>query len=206
MVASVQQTGRAAAASGVLMFLGIEGEWLLDPQRDNGTVRNLPVFALLILTAAVGFALLFLAARGLRAHAVDPTRTARVGAVLTVVGAGLLLAFGLAVLVTSLLMGSPLEASFLAFLLGMLLLAVGSVTWGLALRRRPPAKGVGQLLVLAGVAAFAALAIEPDPWHDVSLVVMFSAWTAVGVLLLRRGSTRRSAQGREGLQTRTTVA
>lgn len=31
-------------------------------------------------------------------------------------------------LVTSLLTGSPLAASFVAFLLGMLLLAVGSVT------------------------------------------------------------------------------
>lgn len=61
-----------------------------------------------------------------------------------------------------------------------------------------------QLLALAGVAAFAALAIEPDPWHDVSLVVMFAAWTAVGMLLLRRGSTWASgpAQGREDLQSR----
>jgi uncharacterized membrane protein HdeD (DUF308 family) len=186
MVATVQQAGRAAAASGVLMFLGVEGEWLLDPQRDDGTVRNLPVFALLILTATVGFALLLVAARGVHAHAADRTRPARVGALLTQVGAGLLTVFGLTVLVTSLLTGSPREEAFLAFLFGMLLLAGGPVTWGLSLRRLPLAPGVWQLIVLAGVAAFAALAIEPDPWHDVSLTVMFAAWSGVGVLLVRR--------------------
>ena len=68
MMASVELTGRAAAASGVLMFVGVEGEWLLDPQRDDGTVSNLPVFALLTLTATVGFVLLLVAAMGLRTH------------------------------------------------------------------------------------------------------------------------------------------
>ena len=173
---------------GVLMFLGVEGEWLLDPQRDDGTVRDLPVFALLLLTATVGFALLFVAARGLRAQAADPTRPARVGAMLTVVGAGLLAVFGLTGLVTSLLTGSPLEASFLAFLLGMLLLAVGPVIWGLVAAPTHPGTACGSCWCSAGVAAFAALAIEPDPWHDVSLVVMFAAWSLLGTLLVRRDS------------------
>src|SRR5680860_1200938 len=136
MVSSVQLTGRAAAASGVLMIAGVEGEWLFNPQRDDGTVTNMPVFALLMLTA--------------------------------------------------LLKGSPLEASFIAFLLGMLLLSVGPVTWGLSLWRRSPAPGVWQMLLLSGAAAFAALAIEPDPWHDISLMVMFAAWSTLGVLLLRQ--------------------
>jgi hypothetical protein len=171
------------------MFVGIEGEWLLDPQRDDGSVSALPLFTLLVLTATVGFALLFVATRGLRACSAEPGRSARVGAALTSAGAVLLVAFGLTALVTALLTGSPLEASFLAFLLGMLLLSVGPVTWGLALRRRSPATGVWQLLVLAGVAAFAALAIEPDPWHDVSLGVMFAAWTFVGLLLTQRSRT-----------------
>jgi hypothetical protein len=188
-MASVQRTGRAAATSGVLMFVGVEGEWLLDPQRDDGTVSNPPVFTLLTLTATVGFALLLVAVRGLRTHTTAPTRSARVGALLTMAGAGLLVVFGLTALTTSLLTGSPLEASFLAFLLGMLLLAVGPVTWGLSLRRRrAAAAGVGPTLVVAGLAAFAALAIEPDPWHDVGLVVVFVAWTSAGVLVLLRGN------------------
>ena len=74
----------------------------------------------------------------------------------------------------------------------MLLLAVGPVTWGLSLRRRPPTPGVWQLLLLSGVAAFGALAIEPDPWHDISLTVMFAAWSALGVLLLRQANQQAS--------------
>ena len=72
MVSSVQLTGRAAAAAGVLMIVGVEGEWLLNPQRDDGTVTQLPVFALLLLTATVGFALLLIAGMGLRAPSARP--------------------------------------------------------------------------------------------------------------------------------------
>jgi hypothetical protein len=185
MVSRVQLTGRAAAASGVLMIAGVEGEWLFDPQRDDGAVTNIPVFALLLLTATAGFALLLLAVMGLRAQTACYTRPARTGPLMTVAGAGLLVVFGLMTLVTALLRGSPMEAAFIAFLLGMLLLAVGPVTWGLSIRRRPPAPGVWQLLLLSGVVAFGALAIEPDPWHDISLTVMFAAWSALGLLLLR---------------------
>lgn len=170
------------------MIAGVEGEWLFNPQRDDGTVTNMPVFALLLLTATTGFALLLIAVMGLRAQTARSTRPTRIGSLMTVTGAGLLVVFGLVGLVTALLRGSPLEASFIAFLLGMLLLAVGPVTWGLSLRRRPPSPGVWQLLLLSGVVAFGALAIEPDPWHDISLTVMFAAWSALGVLLLRQAN------------------
>lgn len=186
------------------MIAGVEGEWLFNPQRDDGTVTNMPVFALLLLTATAGFALLLTAVRSLRAQTARPTRPARTGALMTVAGAGLLVVFGLVGLVTSLLRGSPLEASFVAFLLGLLLLSVGPVTWGLALRRRSPAPGVWQMLLLSGVVSFGALAIESDPWHDISLVVMFSAWSALGVLLLRQASQlaseRRPGHTAHGMQ------
>jgi hypothetical protein len=188
MVSRFQLTGRAAAASGVLMIAGVEGEWLFDPQRGDGTVTNTPVFALLLFTATAGFTLLLIAVMGLREQTACSTRPARIGSRMTVAGAGLLVVFGLVTLVTAVLRGAPMEASFIAFLLGMLLLAVGPVTWGLSLRRRPPAPGVWQLLLLSGVVAFGALAIEPDPWHDISLTVMFAAWSALGVLLLRQAS------------------
>lgn len=184
MASDVKRTGRAAAAAGVLMVVGVEGEWLFDPQTDDGRVTNLPVLALLLLTATIGFALLLLAVLGLRA--LNPmTRSARIGAVLTVVGAGLIVLFGATGLVTALATGSPLEASFIAFLLGMLLLSVGPITWGLSLRRHSPAPGVWPMLVLSGAAAFAALALEADPWHDVALVTSYGAWTVLGLLLVR---------------------
>lgn len=170
------------------MIAGVEGEWLFDPQRNDGTVTNVPVFALLLLTATTGFTLLLIAVIGLRAHTAMSTRPARIGSLMSVAGAGLLVVFGLVALVTALLSGSPLEASFIAFLLGMLLLAVGPVTWALCLRRRPSPPGVWQMLLLSGVVAFGALAIEPDPWHDISLTAMFASWSAIGALLLRQAN------------------
>ena len=171
------------------MLVGIEGEWLLNPQSDDGTVTNLPVFAILLLTATIGFVLLLLAVRDLRdlRDQRATTKPARAGSLMTLVGAALMVAFGVTSLVTSLLTGSPLEIAFLVFLLGMLLLTVGPISWALGLRRHSPAPGAWQMLLLSGAAAFAALALEADPWHDLSLIVMFAAWTILGVLLLRRG-------------------
>lgn len=184
MMTTMRHTGRLAAAAGICMLAGVEGEWVLDPQADDGTVSNLPAFALLLLLATTGFVLLLLAIRGLRLQTAR-TRTTRVASLISLVGAGLMVLFGLTSLVTSILTGSPMEIVFLAFLLGMLLLAVGPIIWALAMRGHSPAPGVWQLLVLSGAAALTALAAEADPWHDLSLVTMFVAWTILGVLLLR---------------------
>ncbi len=189
MVTQASHTGRAAVAAGVLMTAGVEGEWLLDPQRDDGTVTDKPEFALLLVVSTVGFVLLSLAVRGLRSESVRRTRSAKAGAMMTLIGACLLVAFGALVTVTGLASGSPLEASFLAFALGLLLLSIGQVVWGLSLRQQSPAPGVWHVLLLAGVLAFASIAIPVDPWHDVSLVGMFLAWSGIGVLLLRNRTT-----------------
>lgn len=186
MLTQASRTGRAAAAAGVLMTAGVEGEWLLNPQRDDGTVTDKPEFALLVVVSTVGFVLLSVAVRGLRRESARRTRPARVGAMMSLVGAGMLAVFGALVLVTGVVSGSPLEASFLAFALGLLLLSIGPVVWGLSLRRQTPEPGVWQMLVVAGAMAFASIAIPLDPWHDVSLVAMFLAWSVIGVLLLRR--------------------
>jgi len=55
--------------------------------------------------------------------------------------------------------------------------------------------GAWQMLVVTGLAAFAALAIEPDPWHDVSLVVMFAGWSVLGILLTRTPKAAGQTQG-----------
>jgi hypothetical protein len=186
MAIQAKRTGRAAAAAGVLMTAGVEGEWLLNPQRDDGTVTDKPAFALLLVVSTVGFALLVSAVRGLRRAAVRRTKPARASSMMSLIGAGLLVVFGAMVLVTGVASGSPLEVSFVAFALGLLLLSIGQVAWGLSMRRQPLARGVWQLLVVAGVTAFASIAIPLDPWHDLSLVAMFLAWSAIGVLLSSR--------------------
>ena len=182
-------TGQAALAAGVLMTAGVEGEWLLNPQRDDGTVANLPAFALLLLMALAGFMLLLAAIRDLRRTVQPRTRTSQTGATLTSAGAFLLAGFTASALVSAVLSGAPWEPTFIAFLIGVLMLAIGSVTWGLSLRRHPQASGVWQALIVSGVGAFAALAIEPDPWHDVGLVVMFASWSLIGALQIRRSTT-----------------
>jgi len=93
------------------------------------------------------------------------------------------------VLVTGVIFEAPHELSFLPFALGMLLLSIGHIMWGLALRRHSPAPGVWQMLALAGTAALAAIAVPADPWHDVALVLMCATWSVTGVLLLRHTST-----------------
>lgn len=188
MITQASHTARAAVAAGVLMTAGVEGEWLLNPQRGDGTVTDKVGFALLLVVSTAGFVLLSLAAQGLRRECARHTRPARSGAMMTLVGAGLLVVFGVLVLVTGVVSGSPLEASFLAFALGLLLLSIGQAVWGLSLRRHTPAPGVSPMLVVAGVLAFGSIAIPLDPWHDVALVAMFLTWSVIGVLLLRRGT------------------
>ena len=121
---------------------------------------------------------------------------------MSLVGAGMLVAFGALVLVTGVTSGSPLEASFLALALGLLLLSVGQVVWGLALRHQSPAPGVWQMLLAAGTVAFASIAIPIDPWHDVSLVGLFLAWSVIGVLLLRHGTASTPAPMARAARTR----
>lgn len=193
MLTQGNRTGWAALAAGVLMTVGVEGEWLLNPQRDDGTITSKPGFALLLVLSTVGFGLLTAAVAGLRRESTSRTRPARIGAMMSLVGAGLLVLFGGLVLVTGILSGSPLEASFLAFALGLLLLSIGQVMWGLSLRHRSPAPGVWQVLVVAGAMAFGTIAIPLDPWHDVTLVALFLAWSVIGVLLLRHRALTRPA-------------
>lgn len=192
MISSAVSTGRNAVAAGVLMAAGVAGEWVLNPQESDGTVADRLVLTLLLGATTTGFGLLFLAVRGLRAEHSRSTRPARAGAFMSMTGAGLLTAFGVAYLTTALATGAPFEPLFVAFALGMLLLSIGPVTWALSLRRQSPAPGVWQLLAASGVAAFAAIAVPYDPWHDVSLTAMFAAWAALGACLVRRAGTTRT--------------
>lgn len=167
------------------MTASVAGEWVLNPQRPDGSVVDRPTFALLLTLGTLGFVLLCVAIGRLRRESGGRGRWARIGSALSFVGACLLALFAVLVLGAGLALGAPLGASFLAFALGLLLLSVGPVVWGLSLRGRSPAPGVWQVLVLSGVTAFAAVAVPLDPWHDVALITMFLAWSAVGVLVLR---------------------
>ena len=131
----------------------------------------------------LGAAALLVAQLGIRRTA-GLTGIGRVGAVSSLLGTGLLLAFGLVVVVSALVAGAPLEAAFLAFAVGLLLVAVGSVLLGLGLRASGAVGGWWTALPVAGAGAAVALLVEQ--WHDLGLFVLFGAWVLLGVGWLRR--------------------
>ena len=177
-----RRLGTLLALGAPLLAAGVAGEWVLEPQRPDGGVLSPSTFALCVGVSLVGAVLLLRAVAGL-AGVVPEGGAARWGRRTTLVGAGLLTLAFTAVLVTGLVAGSPHPASFVPYGLGVLALAVGPVVWGTGVRRVRPR--LGALLGVAGVAAFASVAIASDPWHDVSLMAMLAAWTAAGLLLRR---------------------
>jgi hypothetical protein len=177
-----RRVGALLAAGAPLFAAGVAGEWLLDPQRSDGTVLDPVAFAACVGISLVGAVLLLRGVAGL-AGLVPEGRAARWGRRTTLAGTALLALAVAAVLVTGLLTGSPHPASFVPYGLGVLALSVGPVVLGTALRRERPR--LAAVLVAAGLAAFASVAIPLDPWHDVSLMAMLAAWTVAGLLLGR---------------------
>lgn len=167
-----RRTGGAAVAGGLLLAGSVAAELVHPVQAPDGAVLEPIPFAGYLLLWIAGAALLVRAAAGLPRS----SRAARTGRVLTLAGTVLLTAFAVVVLVTG-VAGRPLEASFLAFALGLLLAAAGSLTAGIAARR--------PLLVVAGVGALVALLTEQ--LHDLGLFLFFGAWVVLGLgVLLRR--------------------
>jgi hypothetical protein len=177
-----RRAGGRLATGAPLFAAGVAGEWVLGPQRTDGTVDDPVAFAACVGLSLVGAALLVRGVAGL-SDVVPEGPAARRGRRTTLAGAALLALAVAAVLVTGLLDGTPHPAAFVPYGLGVLALAVGPVVLGVAVRRERPRLGIA--LVAAGVAAFASVAIPFDPWHDVSLMVMLAAWTGAGLLLGR---------------------
>jgi hypothetical protein len=153
----------AAVAGGLLLAGSVAAELIHPVQAPDGAVLQPALFAGYLLLWTAGAALLVRAAAGL---------PSRVGRGLATAGAALLTAFGVVVLVTG-LVGRPLEASFVAFAVGLLLSAAGALTAGIT-GRRP-------LLVVAGAGALVALLAPADPWHDLGLLAFCLAWSADAV-------------------------
>lgn len=182
-----RRAGPAALAAGALLAAGVGAELVIRVQEPDGTVTRPALFALYLASWVAGSAALAVATARLRtacAHQLPGARAGRATAC-AVVGAGLLTAFGVVALVTGLVDGAPLEAAFLLFALGLLLLVVGQV----ALARRMRRGGVGGrawvLPLVAAVALVLGVLVPADPWHDLGLLSSFGAWAALGAHLLR---------------------
>jgi hypothetical protein len=178
-----RRTGGAAVAGGLLLVASVGAELVHPVQNPDGSVVSPVLFAGYLGVWALGAAALLVAQLGLRRTPGLPA-VGRAGAVVNLVGTGLLLAFGLVLVASALATGAPLEASFLAFGLGLLLVAVGSVLLGLGLRRSGAVGGWWTTLPVASAGALAALLVEQ--WHDAGMFVFFAAWVLLGVGWLQR--------------------
>lgn len=187
----VRSTAGAALAAGVLMFAGVAPELAIPVQESDGTVTRPALWALYVVLWTVGSAALIPALRGLRRlsgpDAVRRRRSGRAGYRISIAGAVLLVAFGAVMLVTGLVSGKPLEAAFLLFAVGLLLLVVGQVLVGLTLRRSGAVGAWWVALPVAALGILAGVAIPADPWHDLGLFTFDAAWAALGLHLLMVG-------------------
>jgi hypothetical protein len=179
-----RRTGGAAVAGGLLLAASVAAELVHPVQDPDGSVVSPALFAVYLGLWILGAAALLVAQFGLRRTPGLPT-VGRAGAVVNLVGTGLLLAFGLVVLASALATGAPWETSFLAFAIGLLLLAVGSALLGVGLRRSGAVGGWWTALPVAAVGALVALLVEQG--HDAGLFVLFAGWVLLGVGCVQRG-------------------
>jgi hypothetical protein len=183
-----RRTGTASLAAGALLAVSVGAELLFHVQEPDGTVTRPALFAVYLTTWVAGSAALAVAAAGLRARAARAHPDGRAGrtTACAVIGAGLLTAFGVVALVTGLVQGAPLEAAFLLFALGLLLLVIGQVALARRLRRADAGDRTWYLPLVAAVALLVGVMVPTDPWHDIGLLASFGAWVAMGVRLLHQ--------------------
>ena len=183
------RNGWAAIAGGVLLMLSFGIELIHPVQKPDGTVLD-PVTSAVVI-AMWGLAMLCFAAtarhvRALHQEADLPlSRAGRAGIRLTVAGSTLQVLFAIMVGVTVVVTGKPWEASFVLFALGFLLLIVGSVLLSFGVRRAGLLRSAAAPFWVGAAAAFVAIAVFTDPWHDLALAVYASTWIALGMVLRR---------------------
>ena len=184
-----RRTGAAALIAGTLMLLSVAGELVWQVQRPDGSVSSMPGLVAYLVAFTVGAGALTVAVHGLR-PATASSRAGRVGRRLSLAGAALLSLFSLLFLTTAVVSGTPLEAAFWLFLLGLLLLIAGSVPLALGLRR---SRVVGRWWIAVAVAGAGALVglLAESAAHDVGLFVFDAAWAALGLGLLRAAASVR---------------
>lgn len=181
-----RRAGTAALTAGVLLFVSVATELVWNVQRPDGSVVDMPVFLLFVGGFGAGTAALAVAVHGL-GRGIPLSRAGRTGRGLSLVGAGLLTAFAVLFLATGLVTGTPLETAFWLFLVGFLLLILGSVPLGLGLRRAGTVGTWWITVPVAGAGALMAM-LTLSPWHELGLFTFDAGWAALGLGLLRRGA------------------
>jgi hypothetical protein len=185
------RNGWAAIAGGVLLMLSFGIELVHPVQEPDGTVLDPVTSAVVIAMWGLGmlcFAATVFHVRALHQEAETPlSRAGRAGVRLAVAGSTLHVLFAIMVGITVVVTDKPWEASFVLFALGFLLLVVGGVLLGFGVRRAAALRAAAAPFWVGAAAAFAAIAVFTDPWHDAALAVYASTWIALGTVLRRDG-------------------
>lgn len=176
-----RRTGAAAIAAGTLMLGSVAAELVWNVQRPDGSVVHTAGFAAYLTGFTVGAGALVVAVHGLR-DAVT-SRAGRAGRALTLTGTVLIGTCTTVLLATGLATGQPLEAAFLLFLLGFVLLVAGAVPLALGLRRSGAVGAWWTAVLVAGAGALVAMTTQ-SPLHEVGLFTFDAAWVALGLRLL----------------------
>ena len=183
-------TNAKGITAAALLIVPVVAELVSEPLGDS-TVSKVTFAA----SQLVGWLLLAGVCRDLARLHPPANRRDRVGARLLAAGCVAEMLFAATYGVLEVVTGQP-EASFVFFSLGLLLTTVGGLLRGSQLRRG----GVGMAgggLMAAAVLGFLAIAVGPDPFHDIFLLTGYAAWAVVG-LGASRGA-RLAASGDSGL-------
>ncbi len=186
--AALRRPGVAAIAAGMLLFMSVAAELAHPVQATGGRITDPPLFFAYTVAWLLGAAALVVALWDLRPAplAGPPSRGHLVGRRISLVGAVLLVAFGIVIIVSAAVTGNPLEVSFVLFGLGLLLSAIGHIVLGLAIRRTGQLGSWWTALLVAAAGAGVAVVVFTDPWHDLGLFTFDAGWVIVGIRLLAR--------------------
>lgn len=187
------RNGWTAIAGGVLLMMSLGIELIHPGQEPDGTVLDPVTSAVVIAMWGLGmlcFAATVLHVRALHQEAELPlSRVGRAGVRLTVAGSTLQVLFAMVYAVTQAATGKGWDAAFLLFALGFLFLIVGGALLGFGVRREGALRSAAAPFWVGAAAAFVAIVVFIDPWHDIALFVYASTWISLG-MILRRDSRR----------------
>jgi len=183
------RNGWTAIVGGVLLMLSFGIELVHPVQEGDGTVLDSVTSAVLMAMWGLGmlcFAATVYHVRALHQEAEVPlSRAGRAGVRLTLAGSALQVLFALVYGVTQAATDKGWEASFVLFALGFLFLIVGEVLLGFGVRRAGVLRSAVAPFWVGATAAFVAIGVFTDPWHDLALAVYAGTWIALGMVLRR---------------------
>ena len=156
-----------ATAGSLLAATSVAAELIHPIQAPDGSTTQPLVLALYVSAWTIGWTLVAVGGLLRQAQHTTRRRSPATGRRLVATGAVALALSGAGQVIT-ILTGTPTDAMFALFLLGLPLLIAGCVVSSLALRSTSRAAAVSYAIAALGL--LVALVSEADPFHDIGLI------------------------------------